>query len=258
MRRFVIAAATLACVLGWTLSASAQGFGKALKGTVVFGGKEAPKPEPLKVDKDQAVCLANGPLLSQEWLVNPKNLGIQNVFVWLDPADGGAVPIHPSLKENKQKELTIDQPQCHFHPDCLAIRQGTTIVVKNPAPINHNFRWTGNPAKNPGNNVNMIPNSSFKIDNLVADSFPVIIKCDIHPWMSGYMRVFDHPYFALTDADGKFEMPNPPAGKYLLKVWHPATGWVGADGKKGTKAGTPIIIAAGGVTDAPKLIIDKK
>jgi len=259
MRRCLTAAVALALALGWTLTAQAQGFGKALKGTVVFGGKDAPKPEVLNVNKDPDVCLANGPLKSQDWKVNAKNLGIQDVFIWLetDPA-GGDMPVHPDLKGKKKKEVVLDQPNCQFHPNCFAIEEGTFILVKTPAPINHNFRWTGNPMINPGGNVNMVPNSSFQIKDLKADTFPVITKCDIHPWMSGYMRVFDHPYFALTDEDGKFELPNPPAGKYRLKVWHPASGWVGLNGKQGTKAGIPITIDPNGVTDAPKLVINKK
>ncbi len=257
MKYRVLVLSTLFLALaGFSAPASAQDFGKALKGSVLFAGKEAPKREKLNVDKDQNVCLHDGPLLSQEWLVNEKNLGIKNVFVWLEPVKADAkMPIAPALKENKVKQVVIDQPNCQFHPDCLAIREGTVIVVKNPAPIQHNFRWTPtDPAKGAGGNVNMIPKSQFEIKDLKADSL-VLVKCDIHGWMSGYIRVYDHPYFALTDENGKFEIPDPPAGKYILKVWHPASGWGIVDGKKMTKYGTPIAIEVGGVTEAPKITI---
>lgn len=237
--------------------ALAQDFGKELKGSVVFDGDKIPAREPLKVDKDQAHCLSKGDILAEDWIVNPKNKGIKNVFIWLEAKNkDDAIPVHADLKEIKQKEVMVDQPCCMFVPSMIIIRQGQTIVVKNSAPIQHNFRWAGHPDINPGGNVNMIPGGSFKIDNLKADPlFPVLLQCDIHGWMKGYVRVFDHPYFAVTDENGAFTMPNPPAGDYKLKVWHPGSGWLG--GAKG-KAGLPITIAAGEVKDMGQLKIEKK
>ena len=63
--------------------------------------------------------------------------------------------------------------------------------------------------------------------DLVADRLPIKIECNIHPWMNGWVRVFDHPYFAVTDADGNFELKNAPAGNYRLMVWHGQGGWRG-------------------------------
>jgi hypothetical protein len=252
MKRSYCGVAILALAFGLgTPSVQAQEFGKAIKGTVVFGGKDIPKQEPLKVDKDLDVCLKDGKkILSEEWLVNPKNKGVKDVFVWLEPVKkGDQLPIAPGLKEIKKLKVELDQPTCHFSPHALVIREGQILLVKNPAPINHNFRWGGHPAVNKGGNINMIPNSSHEIKDLKADSFPVKIQCDIHPWMGGWIRVFDHPYFALTDADGKYNIPEPPAGEYKLKIWHPASGWAG--GEKGA-AGVSVNIKAGGVTDVPQ------
>ena len=69
---------------------------------------------------------------------------------------------------------------------------------------------------------------------------PVVIECNIHPWMKGWVRVFDHPYFAVTDADGKFEIKNAPAGKYNIVMWQEGQGWV-----NGGKTGQTIEIMAG-------------
>jgi len=254
-RTFMIRAALALALAGLgTAAAQAQNFGKTLKGTVVYGGKEAPKREPLNITKDQEVCMPNGKApLSQDWLVNDKNLGVKNVFIWLEPEPNGPpLDIAPALKDLKKKEVILDQPLCHFEPGMVALREGQILIVKNPAPINHNFRYTGHPAKNPGNNFNMIPNSELQIKDLKADTFPVTLQCDIHPWMKGFIRVFDHPYYALTDESGNFSIPEPPAGNYRLKVWHAASGWAG--GAKG-KAGIPIAIQAGGDTDAGKITI---
>ena len=47
-----------------------------------------------------------------------------------------------------------------------------------------------------------------------------VVKCDVHPWMKAYVAVFDHPYFAVTDDTGKFQIKNIPNGKYEVVAWH--------------------------------------
>jgi hypothetical protein len=115
----------------------------------------------------------------------------------------------------------------------------------------HNFNWTGG-LKNPGANQAMAPGTQMSIKDLKADRFPIKVACNIHTWMSGYVRVFDHPYFAVTDADGKFTIPKAPAGSYRLFVWHESVGFRG--GVEG-RNGTPVTIAAGQTTDLGKLDI---
>ena len=62
------------------------------------------------------------------------------------------------------------------------------------------------------------------------------VKCDVHPWMLAHVNVFDHPFFAVTGADGGFEIKGLPAGSYTLEAWHETLGTrtqkVTADGKK--------------------------
>ena len=68
---------------------------------------------------------------------------------------------------------------------------------------------------------------------LVAEGPPIQYKCTIHGWMTGYVRIFDHPYYAVTDADGKFEIKNAPAGKYRIVYWHENGFQGGAQGRFG-------------------------
>jgi hypothetical protein len=222
-----------------------------IKGQLVWAEDKLPTAEELKVDKDQQHCLEKGKLLKEEWVVNKDNKGIRWVFVWLSPADPSKpLPIHPSLKEIKQKEVTIDQPCCRFEPHALGVRQGQVLIAKNSSPITHNFNFTGHPAKNPGGNPAIASKESYKIDNLKADErFPVSCSCTIHGWMKAYVRVFDHPYFAVTDADGKFEIKDAPAGDWTMKIWH-ETGWRGgAAGRDGQK----VTVKGGMVNDLGKL-----
>ena len=48
---------------------------------------------------------------------------------------------------------------------------------------------------------------------------PFYIKCDVHPWMKTWVLVSDHPYYAVTDANGNFSIDNIPAGTYDVVCW---------------------------------------
>jgi hypothetical protein len=224
-----------------------------IKGQIVYVGDRLPEAVELKVDKDQEHCLEKGKLFGQEWVVNKDNKGIRWVFVWLAHEPSAAkkdMPIHPSLKEIKEKKVTIDQPCCAFEPHALAVREGQIVVAKNGSPIAHNFNYAGHPLVNQGKNQLMPPKSEFEIDNLRADErFPVMVSCNIHPWMRAYVRVFNHPYFAVTNEKGEFEIKNAPAGEWRLKIWHDS-GWRGgAMGRDGEK----ITVKGGAATDLGKL-----
>jgi len=226
-----------------------------IKGKLVWSGDaDTAKPKVINVDKDQMHCLEKGKLYSEEWVVNDKNKGVKWVFVWLAPEPGSdkKLPIHASLKDIKEKQVSLDQPCCQFVPHCLAMREGQTLIAKNSSPIGHNVNYTGHPLRNPGKNVAVGPKGSIEIEGLKADEkFPITVACNIHGWMKAYVRVFDHPYFAVTDADGNFEIKNAPAGEWRLKAWHD-TGWRGgAAGRDGDK----ITVKGGTVTDLGKLEI---
>ena len=231
--------------------AYAQGnqWGTSVKGQVVFAGANVPKAPELQVTKDQAHCLSKGPILSEEWVINAPDKGIKNVFVWITKPDGTKPPIHADLAQIKEKNVNLDQPVCAFVPHSQGMREGQTLVVNNSAPVAHNVNWTGSRAKNPGSNVIVPSGGKHLVSNLKADNTPITVKCDIHTWMRGWIRVFDHPYFAVTDADGKFEIKQPPAGKYQIWYWHD-TGF--KDGAAGNK-GFPIEIKAGADTDLGKV-----
>ncbi len=217
-----------------------------IKGRVVFGGDTVPERKQVNVTKDQEHCLSKGPLLSDELVVNKKNKGVRWAFVWLLPAKDGdpPLPVHPGLKEIKKTEVEIDQPCCQFVPHAVGIRQGQEIVAKNSAPVQHNVHWIGG-LKNGDGNVIVPAGQSYTIKGLVANRLPVKLSCDIHGWMSGWIRIFDHAYFAVTDEDGKFEIKLAPAGKFRLMVWQETVGYIPA----GARNGTPIEIKGGDSTD---------
>lgn len=212
-----------------------------VKGQIVFAG-DAPAVAKVNVNKDEKHCLEKGDILSEAWVVNKDNKGVKWTLVWLSgepkpaPEKPAPLPIHPNLKAVPEKPAELDQPCCVFIPHMLGVRQGQTVLIKNSAPVPHNINVTGNPKVNEGFNVLLPAGGEHKATKLKADRYPLTATCNIHPWMNARIAVFDHPYFAITDADGKFEIKDAPAGEWRLKVWHESIGWRGgADGKDGEK-----------------------
>ncbi len=247
MTRILLAAATGAwlCVGLCASAGNAQGDAAwgTLKGRIIWGGKVVPPPRPL----------LQGGIPDEKLVINPKNRGIKWVFVWLSPDPGAAnaaLPIHPSLKQVKAKTITLRTHQGRFVPRSLAIRQGQDLVVLNDAPVNHNIQWISVGANAPGGNVTLPPGKSHTIKGLVAEKLPLTIRDNIYPWMGGRVAVFDHPYYAVTDEDGKFEIKLAPTGKFRLMVYQEVIGWRG--GAKG-RNGEEVTIKAGGVTDLGEL-----
>jgi hypothetical protein len=230
------------------LGAVAQDEWGTIRGQVVFAGDKLPEPAKLDVNKDQDHCLDKGPLMSEDWVINPKNKGVQWVVVFLKAPKGQPLPVHPSLKQPAEKQAVLDQPRCAFVPHVLAMREDQELLAKNPAPVAHNVVITGF-----GNTHNrQIPSQKSETFKLVAEDRAIALSCGAHPWMKGWLWVLDHPYFTVTDADGNFEIKNAPAGDRNIVLWHEKVGWVDrASGKNGKK----IEVKSAGVTDLGKIEI---
>jgi hypothetical protein len=226
-----------------------------VKGRIVWGGASVPERRAVAAvatHTDKKHCLSRGELFEENVVVNTKNDGLRWAFVSIgDGTDADkAPPIHPDLKEIKQKEVVMDQPCCMFVPHVLGMRQGQVLVAKNSAPVLHNFKWTGSVLLGVGGNITLAPKSEKRIADLPANRLPISINCNIHPWMSAQVAVFNHPYFAVTDGNGAFEMVKVPAGKLRLRVWHESSGFLG---KAAGKKGQPITVKSGAVTDLGSL-----
>ncbi|MDB5310060.1 MAG: hypothetical protein JWO38_4262 [Gemmataceae bacterium] len=238
---FAAIAAVAAMIAPAPVSAEdAAGQWATIKGQVVFpAGKDIPERKKLEVSQDKAHCLSKGDILDESVVVNPKNRGVKNVVVWLRPDDAKdakaklpAAKIHPSDAQRKPKDVVIDQPVCMFAPRVTVARVGDTIVVKNSAPVAHNFFWTS--SNNGDANPTVTKETEWRMEQpLKPETTPIQYKCSIHPWMAGYVRVFDHPYFAVTDENGNFEIKNAPVGKFRLVYWHENGFKGGAPGRFG-------------------------
>jgi len=216
--------------------AAAEPWG-TVKGRIIGVGK-FPAREVVKVPtthNDHNFCMKNGEFLDEYWVVDPKSKGLKGVFVWLAPTEkDGTLAIHPArqkIAENESK-VVIDQPICMFVPRAVALREGQVLVVKNSAKVPHNFKWGGTDA-NPGSNPTIAPGEQAEF-NVKADRLLILAECGLHPWMKASIMAFDHPYFAVTDEQGRFEIKDAPAGPCRLMIRHSTGIWLGgAQGRNG-------------------------
>jgi plastocyanin len=114
--------------------------------------------------------------------------------------------------------VVMDQKGCLYTPQILAIQTGQKLIVKNSDPCVHNVH--AKPKVNPESNQVQMPGGAdltFTFDK--PEPF-LKFQCDVHPWMFAWVSVFDHPYFAINGADGKFTIKNVPPGKYTLEAAH--------------------------------------
>lgn len=217
--RATLVATLSACIIPVASPAQAQKWGH-LSGQFVLDGA-VPAIDEADNNKE-AVCAKKVP--TDELVINKDNKGIANIFVFIPATKKPKV--HPDLAKSKDKEVVLDQKNCQFLPHAQVMRTDQVLMVKSMDNCNHNTR--PNPIKNNPVNFTVPPNNRaglpWKVN--VAENLPTQIKCDIHPWMSSYCLVLDHPYAVVTDKDGKFKIENLPAGELEFRYWHERPGYV--------------------------------
>jgi hypothetical protein len=136
--------------------------------------------------------------------------GLKNVIVFL--ADAPAAPMDASASP-----AVLDQINCVYVPHVLALHTGQTFRIKSSDAIMHNVNLQC--AANPQANFGFAGPGQRDLQFALPES-PFRVKCDVHPWMSAWIGVFDHPWFAVSGDDGSFSIGHVPAGTYTLVAWH--------------------------------------
>ncbi len=245
---FRIAAAVAVFAILWSLpdSEAAPAVKKdesqewpTIKGRIAFKGANIPKREVILAARKRDCC-RNGDLYSEEWIVNATNRGIKDTVIWLAPDikdRKAAFPresIHPKLLKEKVSDVKMLIMDCHFIPNVLAVREGASIEFTNLQQEAATHAVKMYPKANPDFVQLILIGEARKTEALKKEPSAIPVSCALHSWMHAYIRVFDHPYFAVTDSDGNFEIKLAPKGKFRLYIWHPANGWKdGIEGKFG-------------------------
>jgi plastocyanin len=185
----------------------------SVAGRVTIEG-EVPANPPIKMSADPYCQEQNPNGASFENFV-AKDGGLENVFVYVTDKFDYYFEVPPTA-------VKLDQKACHYTPHVLGVRVGQTLAISNSDDTLHNVHAV------PSTNAEWNKGQALKnmVDEKVFTAREVMVpfKCDVHNWMQAYVGVMDHPYYAVTQDGGKFELKNLPAGTYTVAAWHEKLG----------------------------------
>lgn len=184
--------------------------GGSISGVVKAPG--AKPPAPVKVTKDVAICKATH---QPETFVLGNDGALANAVVYLKDISAGK-PLE------KSATAKLDQKGCTFVPHVSVVPVGGQISIHNSDNVLHNVHaFLGSDTL-----FNLaLPIPGMQIPQTMKKPGVVSVKCDAgHTWMAATIHVVEHPYYAVTDAAGKFELKDVPAGTYTLVAWHESLG----------------------------------
>ena len=183
-----------------------------LTGTITFKGT-APAEKEITPIKDDPNCAALYPA------------GLPKTKFYVVGANGELADVIVSLKGISGKSTgasaapaTLDQKGALYLPQILAIQTGQKLTVKNSDPLVHNIHTK--PTANPESNLVQMQGGADLTYTFDKPEMFLKFQCDVHPWMFAWVSVFDHPYFAVSGANGRFSIKNVPPGKYTLEAAH--------------------------------------
>ena len=184
-------------------------------GIVNFAGKA---PERLKIDMSQdPVCaITGGENLAEQYVVHGGKLA--NVYLYIKEGPEAAMNAAPQ----STAPVVLDQVGCKYVPHVIAVMRGGTVEFRNSDGTMHNIHTMpmGNPVVDLSQGAKGAPEQK-KFD---TPEIMMPVRCNNHPWMNAFINVSATPFFAVSDADGKFEIKGLPAGTYTLAAVHEKMG----------------------------------
>jgi len=188
----------------------------SIAGLVTFSGA-VPEKERFIVAKNPEVCGSGTREVEWVRVVDGK---LSQVVVYIDGIDGG----RPWPAEAKAS--IINQKDCAFTPHMQVVRNGGEVEVRNSDPVQHNihtYEVIGR-AMRTVFNVNQPNKGVFKETVKLKRGKWLKLGCDAHDFMHAWVFVADNPYYAVTGDDGRFNIPDVPAGEYKVMAYHPTLG----------------------------------
>jgi plastocyanin len=185
-----------------------------LTGKVTISGN-VPAEKEITPLKEDALCgkLHPGPTPKTKFFVVGPNKELADVVVIVKGLEGKSTGASAA-------PASMDQKGCEYIPQILAVQTGQKIAVKNSDPLMHNVHTTPTAPGNKEENKGQAAGAADLIFTIPAAENFLRFKCDVHPWMFAWVTVVDHPYFAVTGADGSFTIKDVPPGKYKVVAMH--------------------------------------
>jgi len=150
-----------------------------------------------------------------EDILTDSNGGLQNVIVFISAG------LADRTFDPPKDAATIEQNGCMYQPHVIAIEVNQKLEVVNSDTTTHTVHVL--PVNNPPWDKPQPPGPPIEV-TFPQQEVAIPVKCDLHPWMRGYIAVFKHPYFAVTGRNGSFEIKNLPPGTYTIQAWHEKLG----------------------------------
>jgi plastocyanin len=218
--------------LATTPSESAEkNFTSQIAGRAFFQG-EAPARKLIRMSQDVACSVAEGnPVYSEEILlddgpdssqISAEKFGLANVFVYVKAGVPDSLLSFLKRKAGTKAPVILDQRGCRYTPHVFGIQVGQTLKILNSDPTFHNVHASAK--KNKAFNLGMSKVEKVKTRRFDRAEVMIPIHCNVHPWMSAYAGVVDHPFYAVTDTTGRYALPALPAGEYVIEAWHEVFG----------------------------------
>lgn len=183
-----------------------------LSGTVRVEGA-VPKPKPNKLLAGDPPCAACHPETPpKDDLVVGAGGGVRWAFVQIKKGLEGRKFEPPA------EAKLVDQVGCIYAPHVIGVMTGQVLNFRNSDKVMHNVNGTAAFA-NKGFNFAQLPGGVNGV-TFANPEVMIRIACNVHPFMAMQVGVVDHPFYAVTDAEGKFEIKNLPPGNYTVEVWH--------------------------------------
>jgi len=142
---------------------------------------------------------------------------LRNAFIYLK-----SDVLQSSSFELPASEVTLQHLNCMFSPHLLGVRVGQTLRIVNADPTFHNTHPT--PRYNPEWNASQTQGAEGLAKTFLRDEVLIPFKDNMHPWERAFVAVLSHPFFAVSDDFGRFEIRGVPPGTYKLVVWHEGFG----------------------------------
>ena len=183
----------------------------SIRGSVRLDGP-IPQPRSLNMTTDPACTAAHPAGIASQEVVADWSGNLANVVVYVKEGLGNRAFAAPKTP------VEIIQEGCLYSPHVVALMTGQALIVRNADKTLHNVHSA---AKNNREwNRSQAPGAPDIEEVFAREELAIAMKCNVHPWMKSYVAVFAHPYFAVSGADGSFEIKNLPAGTYTVEAWH--------------------------------------
>ena len=178
--------------------------------------EQLPPVAPISTGRDSAICGQSIPDES----VQLQGMSVAGAVVWLDG-------VHSGKSFGLERRLELESLHCKLSPRVQVAAIGSSVNIIGHDKLRQHLRFIATGESAPRANIllgsgeQVIPTDlPFKSAGMVT------VRDDEHPWTRAYLAVFEHPYFAVTDAKGSFTIEGVPPGSYTLRAWHERTGLV--------------------------------